>query len=189
MAQYVILITVYGKRAKYGATKGIAKTAQLVYPWITRDQVYANMRLLKQRGRDHESLEHGAPPAAGTAQPEGPQPVIIENTVDLRGGRPKGTTAAATRSLNERKRKALNYATLQFNELRHSVHGKGVVVKIGELQRVITTVLEESGLKVDAPSFTIEKYTVRSRVKAQTELTKSSTGIATPMATVEPLLV
>ena len=42
---------------------------------------------------------------------------------------------------------------------------------------------------MDAPSFTIAKDTVRSRVKAQTDLTKSSTGIATPMAAVEPLLV
>ena len=63
------------------------------------------------------------------------------------------------------------------------------MVKRGELQRVITTVLEESGLKVDAPSFTIAKDTVRSCVKAQTDLTKSCTGIVSPMAAVEPLLV
>ena len=63
------------------------------------------------------------------------------------------------------------------------------MVKRGELQRVIATVLEESGLKVDAPSFTIAKDTVQYRVKAQTDLTKLSCGIATPMATVEPLLV
>ena len=69
------------------------------------------------------------------------------------------------------------------------MHGKGIVVKIGELQQVITTVLEESGLKVDAPSFTIAKDTVLSCVKAQTDLTKSRCGIATPMASVEPLLV
>ena len=69
------------------------------------------------------------------------------------------------------------------------MHGKGIVGKRGELQLFITTVLEESGLKVDAPSFTIAKDTVRSRVKAQTDLTKSRCGIATLMATVEPLLV
>ena len=69
------------------------------------------------------------------------------------------------------------------------MHGKGVVVKRGELQRVITTVLEESGLKLDAPSFTIAKDAVQSRVKFQTDLTKSRCGIATPMATVGPLLV
>ena len=63
------------------------------------------------------------------------------------------------------------------------------MVKRDELQRVITTVLEESGLEVDAPSFTIAKDTVRSRVKAQTDLTKSSTGIVTYMAAVEPLLI
>ena len=63
------------------------------------------------------------------------------------------------------------------------------MVKRGELQRVITTVLEYYGLKVDAPSFTIAKDTVRSRVKAQTDLTKSRCGIATPIASVEPLLV
>ena len=62
------MLTVYGQKAKCGAAKGIVKTAQLVYPWITRHQVYAKMRLLKQ-----------------------PLPVMIENTVDLRGGRPKGT--------------------------------------------------------------------------------------------------
>ena len=117
----------------------------------------------------------------GGAQPE--------NTVDLRGGRPKGTTVAATRLLKKIKRKELNDVTLQFNELRQSAHGKVIMVKRVELQRVITTVLEESGLKVDAPSFTIAKDTVRSRVKAQTELTKSRCGIATLMASVEPLLV
>ena len=63
------------------------------------------------------------------------------------------------------------------------------MVKRGELQRVITTILEESGLKVDTPSFTTAKDTVRSRVKAQTELTNSSTGIVTPMAAFGPLLV
>ena len=94
------MLTVDGQRDKYGADKGIVDTMQLVYPWITRDQVYAKMRLLKHRGREHESLEHGAPPPAWGAQPEGPQPVMIDNTVDLRGGRPKVTTAAATRLLN-----------------------------------------------------------------------------------------
>ena len=59
------MLTVDGQRAKYGAAKGIDETAQLVYPWITRDQVYAKMRLLKNIGREHEALEHGAPPAAG----------------------------------------------------------------------------------------------------------------------------
>ena len=56
------------------------------------------------------------------------------------------------------------------------------MVKIGELQRVITTVFEESGLKVDAPIFTIAKDTVRSCVKAQTDMTKSSTGIVSHMS-------
>ena len=58
-----------------------------------------------------------------------------------------------------------------------------------ELQRVITTVIEEYGLKVDAPPFTIAKDTVLPHVKVQTDLTKSSTDIATTMAAVEPLLV
>ena len=96
--------------------------------------MYSKMKILKKRDREHEALEHRAPPATGWAQ--------LENTVDLRGGRPKGTTAAATRLLNKRKRKALNDVTLQFNELRHSAHGKGILVKRDELQLVITTVLE-----------------------------------------------
>ena len=108
MSQDVIVIPVGGQRAKYGAAKGIVETAQLVYPWITRDQVYTKMKILKQRDRENEALEHGAPPETGGAQPE--------NTVDLRGGRPKGTTAAATRLLNKSKKKALNDVTLQFNE-------------------------------------------------------------------------
>ena len=97
MAQDIIMLTVVGQRAKYGAAKGIVETVQLVYPWITRDQVYAKIKILKQRGREHEALEHGASPATGGAQPE--------NTVDLRGGRPKGTTAAATRLLNKERGK------------------------------------------------------------------------------------
>ena len=70
MAQDVIVLTVGGLRAKYVAAKGIIDTAQLVYPWITRDQVYAKMKILKKRDREHEALEHGAPPATGGAQPE-----------------------------------------------------------------------------------------------------------------------
>ena len=55
----------------------------------------------------HWSMEHHQ--QQGGAQPD--------NTVDLRGGRPKGTTAAATRLLNKRKRKALNdVMTLIFFE-------------------------------------------------------------------------
>ena len=50
VAQDVIMLTVDGQRTKYGAVKGIVETAQPVYPWIRRYQVYANMRLLKQRG-------------------------------------------------------------------------------------------------------------------------------------------
>ena len=65
MAQVVIVLIVGGLRAKYGAAKGIIDTAQLVYPWITRDQVYVKMKILKQRGREHEALEHGSPPATG----------------------------------------------------------------------------------------------------------------------------
>ena len=75
--------------AKYGAAKCIVETAQLVYPWITRDKVYAKMKILKKRDREHEVLEKRAPPATEGAQPE--------NTVDLWGCRPKGTTEAATR--------------------------------------------------------------------------------------------
>ena len=47
VAQDVIVLTVGGQRAKYGAAKGIVETVQLVYPWITRDQVYAKMKILK----------------------------------------------------------------------------------------------------------------------------------------------
>ena len=137
VAQDVIMLPVDGQKFKYGATKGIFETAHLVYPWITRHQVYAKMRLLKH-----------------------PRLVMIENTVDLRVGRPKGTTAADTILLNERKRKSLNDVTLQCNELSQRANRKGIAVKRGELQRVITTVLEESGLDVDSPSFTIAKDTV-----------------------------
>ena len=56
VAQDVIVLAVGGQRAKYGAAKDIFETAQLVYPWITRDQVYAKMKILKQRDREHESL-------------------------------------------------------------------------------------------------------------------------------------
>ena len=38
MERDVIVLTVGGQRAKYGAAKGIVETAQLVYPWITRDR-------------------------------------------------------------------------------------------------------------------------------------------------------
>ena len=51
VAQYFIMLSVDGQRAKYGAAKGIFETAQLVYPWIIRYKVYAKMKLLKQRGR------------------------------------------------------------------------------------------------------------------------------------------
>ena len=37
VAQDVIVLTVGGQRAKYGAAKGIVETAQLIYPWIPRD--------------------------------------------------------------------------------------------------------------------------------------------------------
>ena len=47
VAQYFIMITVDGQKAKYGDAKGIVENAKLVYPWITRHQVYAKMRLLK----------------------------------------------------------------------------------------------------------------------------------------------
>ena len=55
MAQDVIKIAVGGQRSKYCAAKGIVETMQLVYPWIKIDQVYANMKILKQRGREHEA--------------------------------------------------------------------------------------------------------------------------------------
>ena len=48
VAQDVIMLTVDGQKDNYGAAKGMVETAQLVYPWITQHQVYANMRLLKQ---------------------------------------------------------------------------------------------------------------------------------------------
>ena len=91
------MLTVDDQKAKYGATKGIVETAQMVYPWIKRHQVYAKMIILKQ-----------------------PRQVVIENIVDLRGGCPKGTTAAATILLNERNGKAINDVILQYNEQRKS---------------------------------------------------------------------
>ena len=60
MVQDVIVLTVGGQRAKYGAAKGIVETSQMLYPWITRDQVYAKIKIMKKRDREHE-----APPATG----------------------------------------------------------------------------------------------------------------------------
>ena len=65
VAQDVIILTVDGQMAKYGAAKGIVETVKLVFPWITQYQVYAKMRLLKQRGKENEALENGSTPSSG----------------------------------------------------------------------------------------------------------------------------
>ena len=78
---------------------------------------------------DHWSMEHQQQQGGGAAR--GATTSNDSEKIDLKGGRPKGTTAAATRLLNIRKRKAPNDVTLQFIELKQSAHGNGIMVKRG----------------------------------------------------------
>lgn len=169
VARETLKLSANGEKAKYGAAKLILSSAQLVYPWITRHQVNSKIKVLQQRGEKSRAQ------------------VVVVNTVDTTGGRPKGTTVAASRNMSGRKRKALNAVTLKFNKLKQTAKAMGTKLMRGELDSLISTVLIESGLSLDDPSFTISKETVRSRLKGQTNLTKSVAGIESPMAPVEPL--
>ena len=63
------------------------------------------------------------------------------------------------------------------------------IVTYGIIDEIIEKVLVESKLAVDEPSFTISKETVRSRVKRNDKLTKSSKGPSPLLGDIEPFLV
>ena len=54
-------------------------------------------------------------------------------------------------------------------------------MKIGSLDNITTTVLDQSNLKTDSPSFKINESTVRKQIKGNNNLTKFTFGPQSPL--------
>jgi hypothetical protein len=112
-------------------------------------------------------------------------PQLISSLIRSAGGRPTGSTIDASKTLDDRKRKAFDDAANIFSELK-------TMNKLprGGLKQIIERAKVENGLE-DEENWTISADSVRSRHRNNI---KSSNGMVTrgptsPLALVEPLPV
>jgi hypothetical protein len=83
------------------------------------------------------------------------------NNARKKGGRPKGSTQAASENTKKRKLAALNHAAIEFQKQKQNRKGN-VRVKKGVYEMIIQETLK----LYDLPEDSISKETVRSRLKA-----------------------
>ena len=76
-----------------------------------------------------------------------------------------------------------------YGEARSEAKVKGIRLSHGSLESIIRKVLADSNLSITKPNFFIPHNNVRSRVKRGADLIKSSLGVFSPLASVEPYLV
>ena len=122
--------------------------------------------------------------------------VLLEEAINVdnaskakSAGVPKGTTLDAATGNDHCKRKAASDASLMYGEARSEAKVKGIRLSHGYLEIIIRKVLADSSLAITEPNFFIPHNTVRSCVKRGADLTKSSLGVVSPLALVEPYLV
>ena len=76
-----------------------------------------------------------------------------------------------------------------YVEARYEAKLKGISLSHGSLESIIRKVLADSNLAITEPNFVIPHNTVRYCVKHGVEMKKSSLGVVSPLALVEPYLV
>ena len=62
-------------------------------------------------------------------------------------------------------------------------------MKIGSIGNITITVLDQSNLKIDAPSFRINESILCNQIKRNNDLTKSTFVPQSPLASIKPYLV
>ena len=83
------------------------------------------------------------------------------------GGRPKGATASTSEVLKKRKHKDMGDVPFKFHATTFTVRQQSASGRVpnGCLKTIIETVLDESKLKQDAPSFKISEWAIRNQLK------------------------
>ena len=76
-----------------------------------------------------------------------------------------------------------------YGKARSEAKVKGIRLSNGSLESIIRKVIADSNLAITELNFVIPHNTVRSRVKRGVDLTKSSLGVVSPIASVDPYLV
>jgi hypothetical protein len=170
---------VQGPRSQYyGVLSRERRKARNIYPWLTDGML--NHQIMKLK----EIQKQGAAARALHANPmEDPQ--LISSLRRSTGGRPAGSTIDASKTLDDRKRKAFDDAAQIFSELKTTNK-----LPRGGLKKIIERAKVENGLE-NEETWTISADSVRSRHRNNI---KSSNGMVargptSPLAPVEPLLV
>jgi hypothetical protein len=167
---------VQGPRSQYyGVIGKERRKARNIYPWLTDGMLDHQLKKLKQsqkKGvaiRDLQLLNEAA----------------IDNAPRT-GGRPSGSTTDASKSLDDRKRKAFNDAAEIFSKLKTA----NKKLPHGGLDRIIKRAKVQNGLENET-KWTISASSVRSRHFENIKATNGvvGRGPASPLAPVEPLLV
>mmetsp|Transcript_17162 Transcript_17162/g.26249 ORF Transcript_17162/g.26249 Transcript_17162/m.26249 type:complete len:103 (+) Transcript_17162:69-377(+) len=86
---------IQGKRNKYGQFKEIITDAQVVYVWLTSDQVRNKIRQLEKINKPDMNNLNSA--VAGLLS-------LSSSAKSTKGGRPKGSTNEEKKTLNQRKK-------------------------------------------------------------------------------------
>ncbi len=106
------------------------------------------------------------------------------NNARKKGGRPKGSTQAASENTEKKKLAALNHAAIEFQKQKQN-RGGNVRVKKG----VYEMITQETLKLFDLPEDSISKETVQSRLKAGRNLMVAHPGPNSPMTAIESYLV
>jgi hypothetical protein len=191
----------------HGIVTKIINEQKKQFPWLTRNMLY----YYRAKATEQKKLP---PQEISTSVREGTQISDLSGTLHLfednaelcsnypdkessliltvqdnnnarkKGGRPKGSTQAASENTKKRKLAALNHAAIEFQKQKQN-RGGSVRVKKGVYEMII----KETLTLFDLPEDSISKETVRSRLRAGRNVMVAHPGPNSPMIAIESYLV
>jgi hypothetical protein len=179
-----------GPRSQYYGVIGCERRkARNIYPWLTDGMLDHQLKKLKRsqkKGVAIRELQANATVADQQRVSDQHDMEAMNNILRSTGGRPTGSTNDASKTLEDRKRKAFDDAAAIYSELKTMKR-----LPHGGLKRIIERAKVQNGLE-SQENFTISAHSVRSRHRNNFKLSPgvvTKRGPTSPLAPVEPLLV
>jgi hypothetical protein len=177
----------------YGVIGLERRRARNIYPWMTGGMLDHQLMKLKRnqaKGVAVNGLLAIATIDLSDLQAEATEAINNNRTPPAPGGRPTGSTVEASKTLDDRKRKAFDDAATIYSEFK--TRGR---LPVGGLNKIIKRATLQNGLE-NQMDWKISAASVRSPQKASVRsqqnsghLSNVNRGPASPLALAEPLLL
>jgi hypothetical protein len=165
----------------YGVIGLERRRARNIYPWITGGMLDHQLKKLKRIQKKEVTIR--GLQAIATIDDQLVSDLQAEAIANRApGGRPKGSTVEASKTLDDRKRKAFDDAATIFSKMK--TRGR---LPVGGLTKIMKRAELQNGVE-NEKEWSISAESVRSRQK-RGNVAKVKYGPASPLEPLEPLLV